>query len=116
MAKKAVANVGQASRLSPKSEKNETGKMPVPRPSTLLDTRVVYCGDNLEQFTKLPGACVDLIYIDPPFNSNRNYEVFWGETKDKRAFEDRRHGFGRAGAKGTEGGDCRDGKNSLRGI
>ena len=37
----------------------------------------------------LPAACVDLIYIDPPFNSNRNYEVFWGETKEKRAFEDR---------------------------
>jgi site-specific DNA-methyltransferase (adenine-specific) len=33
--------------------------------------------------------CVDLIYIDPPFNSNRNYEVFWGETKEKRSFEDR---------------------------
>jgi hypothetical protein len=32
---------------------------------------------------------VDLIYIDPPFNSNRNYEVFWGETKEKRSFEDR---------------------------
>jgi site-specific DNA-methyltransferase (adenine-specific) len=32
---------------------------------------------------------VELIYIDPPFNSNRNYEVFWGETKEKRAFEDR---------------------------
>ena len=55
----------------------------------LLDTRVVYCGDNLEQLAKLPDACVDLIYIDPPFNSNRNYEVFWGETKEKRAFEDR---------------------------
>jgi site-specific DNA-methyltransferase (adenine-specific) len=50
---------------------------------------VVYCGDNLEQLAKLPDACVDLIYIDPPFNSNRNYEVFWGETKEKRAFEDR---------------------------
>jgi DNA modification methylase len=50
------------------------------RPSSLLDTRVVYCGDNLEQLAKLPDACVDLIYIDPPFNSNRNYEVFWGET------------------------------------
>ena len=60
------------------------------RPSSLLDTRVVYCGDNLEQLAKLPDACVDLIYIDPPFNSNRNYEVFWGETKEKRAFEDRR--------------------------
>lgn len=59
------------------------------KPSSLLDTRVIYCGDNLEQLAKLPDACVDLIYIDPPFNSNRNYEVFWGETKEKRAFEDR---------------------------
>lgn len=59
------------------------------RPSTLVDTRIVYCGDCLEQLRKLPVACVDLIYIDPPFNSNRNYEVFWGETKEKRAFEDR---------------------------
>ena len=59
------------------------------RPSALLDTRVVYCGDNLEQLARLPDACVDLIYIDPPFNSNRNYEVFWGETREKRAFEDR---------------------------
>jgi DNA modification methylase len=49
----------------------------------------VYCGDNLEQLSKLPDACVDLIYIDPPFNSNRNYEVFWGETKEKRSFDDR---------------------------
>ena len=59
------------------------------KPSSLLDTRVIYCGDNLEQLQKLPPACVDLIYIDPPFNSNRNYEVFWGETKEKRSFEDR---------------------------
>ena len=60
------------------------------KPSSLLDTRVVYCGDNLEQLAKLPDACVDLIYIDPlvPARS-RNYEVFWGETKEKRAFEDR---------------------------
>ncbi|MGA2265455.1 MAG: DNA methyltransferase [Phycisphaerae bacterium] len=59
------------------------------RPSSLVDTRVIYCGDNLEELPKLPEACVDLIYIDPPFNSNRNYEVFWGETKEKRSFEDR---------------------------
>jgi DNA modification methylase len=61
----------------------------IDRPSSLIDTRVVYCGDNLDQLSKLPNACVDLIYIDPPFNSNRNYEVFWGETKEKRSFEDR---------------------------
>jgi DNA modification methylase len=59
------------------------------RPSSLIDTRVIYCGDCLDQLRKLPDACVDLVYIDPPFNSNQNYEVFWGEAKEKRAFEDR---------------------------
>src|ERR1700679_590288 len=59
------------------------------KPSRFIDTRVVFCGDNLEQLQKLPDACIDLIYIDPPFNSNRNYVVFWGESKEKRAFEDR---------------------------
>ena len=73
----------------------ETVAAPRLKPSALLDTRVVYCGDNLEQLAKLPDACVDLIYIDPPFNSNRNYDGgqsgtdFLGETKEKRAFEDR---------------------------
>jgi DNA modification methylase len=64
----------------------ESGGM---KPSTLVDTRVVYCGDNIDQLSRLPDACVDLVYIDPPFNSNRSYEVFWGETKEKRAFDDR---------------------------
>jgi DNA modification methylase len=54
-----------------------------------MDTQIIYCGDCLQQLPKLPDACVDLIYIDPPFNSNRNYEVFWGEGKETRAFEDR---------------------------
>jgi hypothetical protein len=41
---------------------------PTPRPgkpSALLDTRVIYCGGNLEQLAKLPPQCIDLIYIDP---------------------------------------------------
>ncbi len=61
----------------------------MPRSSPLVDTRIIYCGDCLDQLAGLPNHCVDLIYIDPPFNSNRNYEVFWGETKEKRSFEDR---------------------------
>jgi len=64
-------------------------RAPAGRPSSPIDTRIIYCGDCLDQLRKLPAACVDLIYINPPFNSNRNYEVFWGETKEKRAFEDR---------------------------
>ena len=59
------------------------------KPSALIDTPVIYCGDNLDQLRKLPDRCVDLIYTDAPFNSNRKYEVFWGETKEKHSFEDR---------------------------
>jgi DNA modification methylase len=74
-----------AKKTASNSKKTQTAA----KPSALVDTRVIYCGDNLEQLKKLPNECVDLIYIDPPFNSNRNYEVFWGETKEKRAFDDR---------------------------
>ena len=79
MAKKAVAQNGRADLPVSQDalQRVPTTKL---KSSSPLDTRVVYCGDNLEQLAKLPDACVDLIYIDPPFNSNRNYEVFWGET------------------------------------
>jgi DNA modification methylase len=32
---------------------------------------------------------IDLIYLDPPFFSNRNYEVIWGDKGEIRSFEDR---------------------------
>ncbi len=55
----------------------------------MLQTQLIYCGDNLQKLRELPDESVDLVYIDPPFNSNRNYEVFWGDAKEKRAFDDR---------------------------
>jgi DNA modification methylase len=55
----------------------------------MIQTQLIYCGDNLQKLRDLPEGCVDLIYIDPPFNSNRNYEVFWGDTQERRAFDDR---------------------------
>ena len=76
-------------RKSPSAKAAAAAAPAAGRPSALLDTRIIYCGDCLDQLRKFPDACVDLIYIDPAFNSNGNYEVFWGETKEKRAFEDR---------------------------
>ncbi len=46
-------------------------------------------GDCLEVLKKLPSESVDLIYIDPPFFSNRTYEIVWGDKGEIRSFEDR---------------------------
>lgn len=55
----------------------------------------LYYGDNLEILKKhIKFESVDLIYLDPPFNSNVNYNVIF-KTKNKedspsqiQAFED----------------------------
>jgi len=46
-------------------------------------------GDNLEILKTLESESVDLIYLDPPFFSNRNYEVIWGDAGEVRSFQDR---------------------------
>ena len=38
-------------------------------------------GDNLEILKTLDAESVELVYLDPPFFSNRNYEVIWGDVK-----------------------------------
>lgn len=34
-------------------------------------------GDNLTIMRELPSACIDLIYLDPPFNSQRSYNLLY---------------------------------------
>jgi DNA modification methylase len=46
-------------------------------------------GDNLEILKTLEADSVDLIYLDPPFFSNRNYEVICGDAGEVRSFQDR---------------------------
>lgn len=53
-----------------------------------METNLIYCGDCLKQLEKIPSESIDLIYIDPPFSSNRDYVAFWNE-QEKRHFEDR---------------------------
>lgn len=57
-----------------------------------LETSVLFCGDNLQRLVELPDESVDLIYLDPPFFSNRTYEVIWGDEAEIRSFEDRWEG------------------------
>ncbi len=49
-----------------------------------METNVIYCGDCLDIMKDLknfPDNSIDLIYLDPPFFSQKEYENFW--IKDK---------------------------------
>lgn len=39
-----------------------------------IDNRSLFIGDNLDVLRKIDSECIDLIYIDPPFNSNKIYK------------------------------------------
>ncbi len=45
-------------------------------------------GDNLDVMRGLPDASIDLIYIDPPFFSGRQYSVIFGDAGELRSFRD----------------------------
>lgn len=61
-------------------------------PISYLETNVLICEDNLVSLTQFPSECIDLIYLDPPFFSNRKYEVIWGDEAEMRSFRDRWQG------------------------
>jgi 16S rRNA G966 N2-methylase RsmD len=40
----------------------------------------LYYGDNLDILRRyIPDGSVDLVYLDPPFNSNQSYNVLFKE-------------------------------------
>ena len=48
----------------------------------------LFFGDNLHIMRQLPSESIDLIYIDPPFFSGRNYNVIFGDKNETRSFSD----------------------------
>ena len=52
----------------------------------------VIWGDAKEWLPYIPSNSIDLIYIDPPFFSNKIYGVIWGNGYESRSFEDRWRG------------------------
>lgn len=50
--------------------------------------RTIWTGDNLEIMRGMNSESVDLIYLDPPFNSNRNYSASIDSKAVGAAFKD----------------------------
>ena len=63
------------------TSKVQTGVCNVPN-------RSIFEGDNLDVMRGINDACVDLIYLDPPFNSNRDYAAPIGSEAAGAAFKD----------------------------
>ncbi|MCD6119788.1 site-specific DNA-methyltransferase, partial [bacterium] len=64
----------------------------------MLDGNILYYGDNLNVLREhIPNECVDLVYLDPPFKSNQDYNVLYEEKNGTdsvaqiKAFEDTWH-------------------------
>lgn len=53
-----------------------------------LEPNRLFWGDNLHVMRQLPSESIDLIYIDPPFFSGRNYNVIFGDQNELRSFSD----------------------------
>jgi 16S rRNA G966 N2-methylase RsmD len=49
---------------------------------------ILYYGDNLDILQRyIKDETIDLIYLDPPFFSNRNYEIIWGDEVEISVFK-----------------------------
>ena len=65
-----------------------------PKRKQQIANQTIFTGDNLDIMRGMDSESVDLIYLDPPFNSNRHYEAPIGskaagaEFKDAWTFED----------------------------
>ena len=53
-----------------------------------LEPNRLFWGDNLHVMRQLPSESIDLIYIDPPFFSGKDYNVIFGDQNELRSFSD----------------------------
>ena len=50
--------------------------------------RTIFVGDNLDVLRGMNSASIDLVYLDPPFNSNRTYSAPVGSVAAGASFKD----------------------------
>ncbi len=53
-----------------------------------LEPNRLFWGDNLHVMRQLPPESIDLIYIDPPFFSGRQYNAIFGDQNELRSYSD----------------------------
>ena len=50
--------------------------------------RTIFCDDNIDTLPAINSDCVDLIYLDPPFNKNKEFTAPIGSSAEGASFKD----------------------------
>ena len=53
-----------------------------------VKNRTIFCDDNLDVMNGINSECIDLIYLDPPFNKNKEFTVPIGTSAEGASFKD----------------------------
>ncbi len=53
-----------------------------------VKNRTIFCDDNLDVMRGINSQCVDLIYLDPPFNKNKKFTAPIGSSAEGAEFSD----------------------------
>ena len=53
-----------------------------------VENRTIFCRDNLDILQGINPECIDLIYLDPPFNKNKKFTASIGSSAEGAEFED----------------------------
>ena len=84
-----VTNEEQKNRRTEEQKNRRTEEQKnAPHGSINVAHQTIFEGDNLDILRGMNSACVDLIYLDPPFNSKHNYAAPIGSHAAGAAFKD----------------------------
>ena len=53
-----------------------------------IPNRTIFCDDNLDILRGVNSECIDLIYLDPPFNKNKKFTAPIGTSAEGASFHD----------------------------
>ena len=53
-----------------------------------IKNRTIFCRDNLDILQGINSNCVDLIYLDPPFNKKKEFTAPIGSSAEGASFKD----------------------------
>lgn len=53
-----------------------------------VENRTLFIADNLDIMRGIDSDCIDLIYLDPPFNTKKQYKAPIGSPAEGASFKD----------------------------